>query len=299
MSKISDLLLVKTLIAFSITIAISLGVAGQEICSDGERYSPHPDCKFYWDCNSGGEPILRECPADLFWDVAITACNLPENVPDCVGGTRLVTSHHDHNNSDDDPAKDDDAPDDLMEIGNTRFEPNFDPIWSALPGSMLDGGYMTGFSTMNWQCVVTSITLTPTFRLRVPNFYLEMAYSEMSGYFDFRPFTQGCLPSGNFTWQYGTAYFETLTFDSLFINLGPDFVIGGNPVDWDAFNENINTCFATELAAYKAPIEEKLRTALNLVISQFTIDEVIDIVTGGDCPICSFVRKTGEKMMSF
>lgn len=80
-----------TWVTLTVTLLLALRFStGQEICSDGERYSPHPECKFYWDCHSGAEPVLRECPADLFWDTRITACNLPENVPECVGGTRLV-----------------------------------------------------------------------------------------------------------------------------------------------------------------------------------------------------------------
>lgn len=186
---------------------------------------------------------------------------------------------------------------------------------------------MTGFSTMDWQCDVTVITLSATLRLRVPHFYLETMYSGMNGYLDFRPFTQACLPSGNFTGE-GAAYFEVtdlysnmrvqlyvnlitnvvsirtltiegLTFDSIFIHLGPEFVIGGSTVDWDAFNENFPTCFATQLATHKGQLQEKVMVSLNGIITQFTLQEFFDLVSSGDCPICSFMSKAGEKGLLF
>jgi len=83
MSKFTQLMVLSLLVA---TIGM-VDVAQQDICPDGANYWPDMDCHFYYDCRSE-PPIHQECPPGLYWNQELTACDYPENVPDCVGGTR-------------------------------------------------------------------------------------------------------------------------------------------------------------------------------------------------------------------
>ncbi|CAL8130437.1 unnamed protein product [Orchesella dallaii] len=62
---------------------------GQEIdCpSEGISYLPHPDCTLYIICVNG-QGIEEECPRPLYFNPEQERCDFPENVPECVGGTR-------------------------------------------------------------------------------------------------------------------------------------------------------------------------------------------------------------------
>ncbi|OXA39715.1 hypothetical protein Fcan01_25544 [Folsomia candida] len=309
--------------------------AGQEICSDGERYSPHPECKFYWDCNSVGDPILRECPADLFWDVAITACNLPENVPDCVGGTRppitttttpttttpttttRPTTTRPTTTTTRRPTA---APcgsqccvNDVYDGLSGHLNATFSPIIEVFQGSTFSNLYTHGVSTLDLDCIFNVSSWTGDIIRRAGNFYFQGDY-DIWGYLDLFPFSSLCLPSGSFSGA-GVATFEVqnldwivgisfsldqvpdrltiqiltiheISFDRIYLNLGPNFRINGSPVDWEAFNANLHSCFHTQLKQYRREIETKLKFALNERYSQFDHVEISKFLFAGACPPC-------------
>lgn len=116
----------------------------------------------------------------------------------------------------------------------------------------------------------------------------------VNGYLDARPFSQVCLPSGNFSGSdrvvasaenaelKGAATLfinlisnklsvriltvETLTFSAVSVDLGQGYQIAGAPVDWADWTANFKTCFDNEFPANKAEIVEKVRIAANEVI---------------------------------
>lgn len=52
---------------------------------------PHPMyCQFCYLCDDG-VAYLRECPSGLYFNPRLESCDLPQNVPECVGGTRPPT----------------------------------------------------------------------------------------------------------------------------------------------------------------------------------------------------------------
>ncbi|ODM88488.1 putative chitinase 3, partial [Orchesella cincta] len=66
----------------------SIAFAQLEECpSDGISYLPHPDCTRYIICVNG-EATDAECPRPLYYNPRTEHCEFPENVPECVGGTR-------------------------------------------------------------------------------------------------------------------------------------------------------------------------------------------------------------------
>ncbi|OXA39716.1 uncharacterized protein LOC110861104 [Folsomia candida] len=318
-------------------------VTGQEICNDGERYSPHPECKFYWDCNSGGDPILRQCPADLFWDVAITACNLAENVPECVGGTRppitnttipattgptmttratttpstttirpTTTTRRPTAAPCTTPCCIDDVHDGLSGPLNLTFH----PIVQLDEGSEYSNLYTHGVSTLELDCRFPIPAGTGQITRRAGDYHFQGDY-DIQGYLDLNPFSSSCLPSGNFSgtgvvtfsvenlyWLVGTTQFtdiisgrvsiRTLTiheisFDRIYRDLGPNFRINGNPVNWEVFNANLHACFHTQLNQYRGEIETKLMSALNDRYERFTIIEVAEFLFDRNCAPCSIV----------
>ncbi|XP_072388772.1 peritrophin-44-like isoform X2 [Diabrotica undecimpunctata] len=59
-----------------------------------QQYWPNVyDCSKYYECNTEGEKVEMQCPADLLWNPLLTTCDRPENV-DCswtVGPTQPTT----------------------------------------------------------------------------------------------------------------------------------------------------------------------------------------------------------------
>lgn len=145
------------------------------------------------------------------------------------------------------------------------------------------------------------------------NLYLESNY-DAGGYLDFHPFSNSCLPSGNFTgaglaslsvrnlsWNIIMTFdfdlnadevtirnftiFE-ISFDRIFLDLGQNFRINGSPVDWEAFNVNFHSCFHTQVDLYRREIETKLMTALNQGYARFSLVDIYLFLFSGDCPHC-------------
>ncbi|XP_021956372.1 probable endochitinase [Folsomia candida] len=74
---------------FTILLAFSGVLAQEEPCPDGHNFWPDPDCRFYLVCQV--PPIRLQCPNELYWNQDLLVCDYPENVPECVGGTRPPT----------------------------------------------------------------------------------------------------------------------------------------------------------------------------------------------------------------
>jgi hypothetical protein len=138
-----------------------------------------------------------------------------------------------------------------------------------------------------------------------------MATYEAEGWIDARPFRQVTLPSGNFTGS-GSATMkasnvalkgsatlfvnlignkvsvrvlqvDTLTFDSLAADLGTGYTVAGEPVDWADWSATVKDNFRQDFddGALRTEIVEKIRTAANVVVGQFTLQELIDLINNG------------------
>ncbi|CAL8107480.1 unnamed protein product [Orchesella dallaii] len=55
--------------------------------SEGVAYLPHEDCTKYYVCDNGFA-VEQLCPLSLYFNPSIEQCDFPENVVECVGGTR-------------------------------------------------------------------------------------------------------------------------------------------------------------------------------------------------------------------
>lgn len=167
---------------------------------------------------------------------------------------------------------------------------------------------------MSYDYTIIIITLTLNFHLTLPSAHITTDFV-VTGYLDARPFSSGCIPSGNFTGSGAstvhasaldvniravlfanlitnklsirTLEIRNISFGSdIMLSFGPDLLIGGSPVDWDAVSAGLKTCFDAEFAANKAAITEKIRLAGNVVIGKYTIDELLELIGGGGgtCP---------------
>ncbi|OXA39825.1 uncharacterized protein LOC118439516 [Folsomia candida] len=170
----------------------------------------------------------------------------------------------------------------------------YHPILEIHQGGTTGVSTIIGLDTFAYEYTITVIALTVEFTITVDKLSLDTTYTA-TGYLDARPFSQGCIPSGNFTsGGYGPApatanigrlkVFGSLTlninliedyvrigrlalsfvsFDTVRVDLGRKFRIGGAPVDWPAFSANLKACFDSEFAANKAAVVEKVRLAIN------------------------------------
>jgi len=62
------------------------------VCEVADEMIPDVDCTKYYQC-SNFEPILSECGPELYFNPALGYCDYPENVPECIGGTRPPTGN--------------------------------------------------------------------------------------------------------------------------------------------------------------------------------------------------------------
>jgi hypothetical protein len=184
----------------------------------------------------------------------------------------------------------------------------FHPIAQIDQGGMRQEVMVTGLSTFGYTYDINLIQLTATFSIRVANIDLSSGYTA-TGYLDARPFTQACIPSGNFTGS-GTALVtaagvmasgsatlfvnlisdkvsirllavDSFSFTSLTVNLGEEYMIGGSPVDWAAFNAGLKACVDTQFAANNAEVVEKIRVGVNEKIGVLSLQEFLDLLVGG------------------
>lgn len=173
-------------------------------------------------------------------------------------------------------------------------------------------------SGLSYEYTIILITLTLDFHLTLPSVHLSGEY-DATGYLDARPFSQACVPSGNYSGN-GSAFLDasqveldirvvlfanlitnklsirTLTINTLSfggdvsMSFGPNWLIGGSPVEWESWSAGLKACFDAEFAANKAAITEKIRLAGNGWIGQYTIDELLELIGGGGgpCPTPSY-----------
>lgn len=172
----------------------------------------------------------------------------------------------------------------------------------------------TGLSELSYDYTLVNLMLTYDFHFTLSTAHVTNDFT-VTGYLDVRPFSQGCIPSGNFTGG-GVAIVHVSALDAdlragffvnmitnkvtirtldirnisfgsdIMISFGPDLLIGGSPVDWDAVSAGLKTCFDAEFAANRAAVTEMIRQAANVVIGQYTLDEISEWIGGGGgtCP---------------
>ena len=58
-----------------------------ECPDEGDVNIPLENCSEYYVC-SNGQGVVQPCPDNLYWNPETQECDYPENVPECVDGTR-------------------------------------------------------------------------------------------------------------------------------------------------------------------------------------------------------------------
>jgi len=174
-----------------------------------------------------------------------------------------------------------------------------------------------GLSGLVADIAIIIITLRLNFKVELPSVDLVITEGAATGFMDTRPFT--ALPVGNFTSsanpgngmvrvrnlqiEGGANLFINLignkvqirvlevavfSFGDLCLDMGPNFTIGGSPVDWVDFCANFKSRFEVEYAnmQLRNALIEKVRVAGNILVGEYTLDELIDLIGGGDGEPC-------------
>ncbi|OXA56718.1 uncharacterized protein LOC110847289 [Folsomia candida] len=203
--------------------------------------------------------------------------------------------------------------DPLIDEPSDQLNFTLNPIAQIIVGGSHGLTTINGLSTFQYEYTINLIQLTAEFTITLTTFDLTSTYTA-EGYVDARPLSQSCIPSGNFTGTGPVAItaaglvvsgsatifvnlitdrisirllsIPNLVFDSLTADLGPEFIIGGAPVDWAQFSSNIKSCVDTEFPANRDDVVEKFRLAINELIADFTLQDFLDLIGGGDstCP---------------
>ncbi|XP_035716755.1 uncharacterized protein LOC118439494 [Folsomia candida] len=252
-------------------------------------------------CFHYGVQSARKCARMRGWDQVKSAkCRPPITTTAIQTMTRRPTSA---------PCTTPCCVDDVYEGLSGPLNATFHPILEVFQGSTFSNLYTHGVSTLDLDCRFAVSAGTGQIIRRAGNFYFQGDYV-IRGYLDLFPFSSSCLPSGSFSgagvatfevqnldWIVGMTHFvdivsgrvsiRTLTihevsFDRIYLNLGPNFHINRSPVDWEVFNANLHPCFHTQLNQNRGEIETKLRSALNKRYSQFTLEEVAEFLFLGD-----------------
>jgi len=198
--------------------------------------------------------------------------------------------------------------DDPLRVEQANINITVDPIVQLLVGSEIENLIAEGLSTLRYQVDINVILLTATFNVSIPLVKGNATY-KAEGYVDARPFRQETIPSGNFTGsgvgkleatnvrlrgsasifinlqgrvQLSRLVLAEVAFDSLALDLGTSFTIGGGAVDWDELSRNIKPNFDRDLNDNRNAVQEKIRGAANGILVQFTLQELIDLIGGGD-----------------
>jgi hypothetical protein len=198
--------------------------------------------------------------------------------------------------------------DDPIRVEQGAINITVDPVLNLEVGSEVVNLIAEGLSTLRYKIDLNIILLTATFEVTIPKVSGNATYSA-SGYLDARPFRQETVPSGNLTGsglgkvdatgikargsvsiflnlqgkvQLSRLVLAEVSFDSLAVDLGTTFNIGGGAVDWAELNRNIKANFDRDLSENKNAIQEKLREAANGILKKFTLQDLIDLIGGGD-----------------
>ncbi|CAL8109730.1 unnamed protein product [Orchesella dallaii] len=198
--------------------------------------------------------------------------------------------------------------DPLERPGPDSINVTLDPIAKLLEGSIRGDIVATGLSTLHYNVDINALLLTATFELTLAQVDVTTTY-EATGYVDARPLAAETVPQGNFTGS-GNARIQasglkvqgsaslfvniignkvtvsrlvlnTVEFTTLRLDLGAQFLIGGSPVDWTTWSDNIKANFDRDFAANKNAVVDKVRLAANNIVGQYTLAELIDLISGG------------------
>jgi len=165
----------------------------------------------------------------------------------------------------------------------------------------------TGVSNVEAHVDINILLLTATFEVLIPEIEVFTTY-ESTGWIDARPLKHETVPSGNFTASgdvhvyakdikiEGDAtlfiniignrvsirilHLNTISFGSVDIDLG-HFVIAEQEVDFKEWSENFVTRWNQDFNANKAAVTEKVRQAANVIVGQYTLAELIELIGGG------------------
>jgi len=198
--------------------------------------------------------------------------------------------------------------DPLERPGPGPLNVTLDPIAKLLEGASRGDIVATGLSTLHYSVDINALLLTASFELQLATVDVTTTY-EASGYVDARPLSADTVPQGNFTGR-GNARIQstglnlkgsaslfiniignkvtvsrlvlnTVEFTTLRLDLGTEFIIGGQPVNWANWSDNIKQRFDADFAANKNAVVDKVRLAANNIVGQFTLAELIDLINNG------------------
>lgn len=198
--------------------------------------------------------------------------------------------------------------DPLESPGPSNINVTLDPIAKLLEGSIRGDLVATGLSTLRYNIDINALLLTAVFELELATVDVTTTY-DVSGYVDARPLSAETVPQGNLTGKgdariqatglklQGSAslfiniignkvtvsrlVLNTVQFTTLRLDFGQTLIIGGSPVDWATWSNNIKVNFDRDFAANKNAITDKVRLAANNIVGQYTLAELIDLISGG------------------
>jgi len=206
--------------------------------------------------------------------------------------------------------------DPLNSPGPGNLNVTLDPLAKIDEGSTRGNIIAVGLSTLAYKVDINALLLTASFELSISTVNATADSYSATGYLDARPIREETIPSGNFTGSgagrvggtngkvSGSAslfiniignkvtvsrlVLNTVSFDSINIDLGASFRIGGKAVDWAQLSANLKANFDQDFNANKNAITDKVRLAANNIISQYTLLELIDLIGdgGGDQEPC-------------
>jgi len=199
--------------------------------------------------------------------------------------------------------------DPLESPGPSAINVTLHPLFQLREGCERGDLVATGLSTLHYNIDINAILLTASFEVNITTVTVQSTYTGAEGYIDARPLSAATAPQGNFTgsgpaslsasgvrakgrgslWvniignkvTLNTLTLEIVTFDNLSLDLGSTLTVGGQPVDWAAWSQNIKSNFDTDFAANKNGVTDKVRLAANNIIGQYTLLELIELIGGG------------------
>jgi len=179
-------------------------------------------------------------------------------------------------------------------------------------GSRHEGGVAVGLDKLKYSYTINLITMTVTFEMNNPGqVCLDGGKYKANGALDFSPFHEETLPNGIFE---GSGSYHAcmsnahisgsvslkvnlitqevevtkinivdIKSDDVEVDLG-HFVVDGTVVDWQVWSANFEERFESEWPTVGAEFLERARAGVNHVIKGYTLQELIDLIGGGDEP---------------
>jgi len=181
-----------------------------------------------------------------------------------------------------------------------------EPILVINDGGVRGELIAVGLTSLNYSYDVNIITLNANVEINLGSIQLTVADYEVEGWVDVSPIREETLPSGSFVGtgkaslnatnvavkfsaqlfiniignkvSVRTLTVQTLSFDSVSLDLGAGYLLDGAPVDWATINANFKANFAQDWATSELAIVEKIRTAANVVVGKYTLEELLEII---------------------